>query len=108
MTVHDHLLTGKCNALTGKYLCGLLGVSKRGLQALIMEERRAGFPICASNDFRNPGFYLAETQEEMRRYCKSLLGRMGEIAKTRRHLLDTIPSLPDEGQDDKEQNGGEV
>lgn len=86
---------GAENAQTGKELCKLLNITARELTAAIERERRAGIPICASTG-STPGYYIAATQEEMQRYCNSLLHRAGEIHKTRRACLQTMEHLPDE------------
>ena len=91
--VYEILSTGKENARTGRQLCADLNLTPRELTAEIARERREGQPICASTGSR-PGYFLAETQEEMKRYCRSLWRRAGEIHKTRRACLETIKGLP--------------
>ena len=93
--ISDFLSEGAANAQTGKELCTLLNVTARDLTAAVERERRAGKPICA-NTGPNPGYYLAATQEEMRRYCDSLQHREKEIRKTRNACRKTIEQLPTE------------
>lgn len=95
LEVCDILGEGAENALPGKRICDLLGITQRELADAIQRERRNGRPICASSG-RNPGYYLAANQAEMERYCRSLQKRAGEIHKTRRRLLKTLPDLPGE------------
>lgn len=91
--IFEVLLTGANNAQTGKELCSLLNITARDLTAAIERERRAGIPICASTG-SIPGYYIAETQEEMQRYCESLRRRAGEIHKTRRACIKAMEALP--------------
>lgn len=93
--IHEILSKGELNAKTGKEISALLGVNIRNIVAAVEKERREGWPICASSGDR-PGYFLAENQGEMERYCRSLLKRAGELHKTRRACLDILPSLPAE------------
>lgn len=56
---------------------------------MIEAERRAGSPICAScsTDIDQQGYYLPETEEELKEYCDSLKKRAIEILKTRQAIL---------------------
>ncbi|MFY9121467.1 MAG: hypothetical protein WAO57_14220 [Syntrophomonadaceae bacterium] len=91
--IFEILSEGAENARTGKEICNLLNITARDLTAAIERERRAGKPICASTG-SNPGYFLAANQEEMQRYCKSLLHRAGEIHKTRQACIKTMENLP--------------
>lgn len=95
--ISDILGTGANNALTGKAICSLLNMNPRDLTAAIETERREGKPICASTDPTNPGYFLAATQDEMKRYCDSLNHRAGEIHKTRKACMKAAANLPAEG-----------
>ena len=94
--IADHLLTGKENARTGKDLARALNCDIRDISAGIERERRQGQPIIASCDPEQPGYYLAETAEELTQYCNRLHHRAGEIYKTRSALLETAQNLPAE------------
>ena len=91
--IFEMLSEGAENARTGKEICNLLNITARDLTAAIERERRAGKPICASTG-SNPGYYLAANQDEMQRYCRSLLHRAGEIHKTRNACIATMEKLP--------------
>lgn len=91
--IYEILSQGAENARTGKELCHILGITARDLTIAIERERRQGQPICA-NTGSNPGYFLAANQEEMQRYCNSLMHRAGEIHKTRRACIKTIEKLP--------------
>ena len=92
--ITDYLSIGKANARTAKELAALLACDIRDISAGIERERRQGQPIIASCDPEQPGYYLAETQEELQAYCSRLHHRAGEIHKTRRALLKTAEDLP--------------
>lgn len=94
-SISDYLETGAENARTGKELCKELNITARDLTAAIERERRAGKPICASTDAKNPGYYLAADKGEMQRFCNSLFHRAGEIHKTRKACLASMESLPE-------------
>lgn len=94
--IADHLTKGKANARTGKDLANILGCDVREISARIERERRQGQPIIASCDPERPGYYLAETAEELQQYCNRLHHRAGEIHKTRRALLEAANGLPAE------------
>lgn len=94
LPIMAHLETGAANAKTGRELATALGVTCREVSAAIEAARRQGAPICASCDAATPGYFLAEHQAEMQRYCNSLYHRAGEIFKTRAACLATIDDLP--------------
>lgn len=91
--IFEILTEGAENARTGKEICKLLNITARDLTLAIERERRAGKPICAATG-SNPGYFLAANQEEMQRYCNSLMHRAGEIHKTRRACIKTMAKLP--------------
>jgi len=92
--IADYLATGSDRALSARYLATLLRCSTRDITAGIERERRRGLPICASCNPERPGYYLAETAEELRGYCDQLERRAGEIDKTRIALLKAAAELP--------------
>lgn len=92
--ITDYLFTGKENARTCSELAKLCGCHPREISERIERARRAGQPICASCDPERPGYYLAETAEELQQYCSRLHKRAGEIHKTRRALLKAAEHLP--------------
>lgn len=95
--IYELLTTGAENAKTGKELSRILNVHIRDIGLMVERERRDGQPICATSSGKNPGYYLAATQEEMQSYCKSLFHRAGEIHKTRRACLKAAEKLPHGG-----------
>ena len=92
--ISDHLLTGRENARTARYLARLLHCHQRDITAGIERERRAGQPIIASCDPLQPGYYLAENAEELLLYCRKLNHRAGEIGITSRALSEAAEGLP--------------
>ena len=91
--VTEYLKTGAENAQTGRELARLLHCDPREITRSIERERRAGAPIVSSYNPDNPGYYLAETADELQHYCRRLHQRAGEIYKTRRALLDTAAAM---------------
>lgn len=91
--ITEYLSTGRENARTAKYLAAMLGCDVREISAAIERERRQGQPIIASCDNKQPGYYLAESAEEIKKYCGRLHHRAGEIYKTRSALLETAEKL---------------
>jgi biotin operon repressor len=96
--IFEVLLPGKENAIPGKDLAQILGIPLRELTAQIERERRAGKPICANQNGKAPGYYLADTKATMARYCEQLHRRAAELYKTRQECLKTIDTLPEEAQ----------
>ena len=92
MSVHELLDVGKDNARTGKELATALHCTMRDITAAVERERREGQPICAATG-ENPGYYLAESAEELQAYCDSLHRRAAEMYKTRAALLNVLSQL---------------
>jgi len=93
--ISEILLTGAENAQRSSDICRLLNISARDLSAAVEAERRDGKPICASTG-SNPGYFLAKDKAEMKRYCRSLFHRAGEIHKTRKACMETLENLPEQ------------
>lgn len=92
--VFELLSTGEQNARSARELARALGTDRRSISSLVEQERRAGKPICATCDNKNPGYYVPATREDMERYCSRLKHRAGEIFKTRAACLTTLDGLP--------------
>lgn len=102
VTIADLLLTGAENARTGRELADKLGCNIREVTEWVERDRRRGHPICATSNPEHPGYYIAETQEDLQEYCGRLFKRAGELHKTRRELLKVVDTLPPrETQDDQ-------
>ena len=85
---------GKGHAIPGWELVKLLKLKDlRDLTQLVEQERRDGFPICASTDSAAPGYYLAAGPEELEDYLKSLNRRVKNINRTVVHLEDTLSNM---------------
>ena len=89
--IHE-LLGNEGNPITGKELSRILGIEKRLLEAYIQRERREGYPICACSQ----GYYMAETPEEINRYCGKLKRQAITIFETRQALIRNATALCDE------------
>lgn len=84
MKIVDNLLTGKQNAQTAKQLAALYGIKDiRTITRQIEIERRLGHPILASNDTNSPGYYLPESEADIRRYLRSLDCRLRNAGASR-------------------------
>lgn len=92
--IHELLLEGKENALSGKMLCRLTGLHPRELTQQIFTERQAGEPICARTDGTHPGYYLAEDRGTMLAYIASLRHRIAETEQTLKACQKTLEKLP--------------
>ena len=90
--VQEILHTGARNAQTASALADILHCKTRDISKMVEIERRKGAPICASCGSR-PGYYLAETPEELESYCKALYVRAGRIFRTRRGLLKALEKM---------------
>lgn len=86
--VAEVLNVGEDYATDASTLCAFLGLQKRQLTKAIAAERRAGAFICANTDPARPGYYLAESVDEFRRYLRSLENRERELRLTRESLID--------------------
>ena len=93
LDITDYLRTGAENAKTARELAAQIDCNPRNISEWIEQERRKGQPICANCDAKHPGYYLAESADEIEAYCKHLHGRAGEIYKTRAALLETAKTL---------------
>lgn len=87
--IHELLGKGSQNARTCKELAAALGWTRRQVTLQIEKERHEGFPICA-NCSGNPGYFLAETPEELQDYCRRLQRRERRIGRTRKGLLKPL------------------
>lgn len=89
MSIQNYLGNGKNNARTARQLADMLGRDARAVTAQIEKERREGAPICAACG-ENPGYFIAETAEELQTYCDQLKSRGIEIFKTRQALIKVL------------------
>lgn len=77
------ILSGTDNPLTGQEIMAVLRLSDpRTVTKLIERERRAGVPICASTDSKRPGYYLADSPDELKNYMRSLRHRVKAVSGT--------------------------
>lgn len=62
-------------------LVRITGYDERKVRQMIAAERRAGIPILSDNQ---RGYYLPTSDDETRRFCRSMRHRAIEIFKTAR------------------------
>lgn len=88
--IYEMLQTGQSNAQSATNLARVLGVHKRDVSRMVERERRAGYPICATSNGRDPGYFLPVDREDMRHYINRLRHREAEIAETRAACEKTL------------------
>lgn len=97
--IHEILMCGEENAIPGKVLVERLQLKDpRELTRLIERERRDGFPICATTNHENPGYFLAEGPEAMERYINSLDRRLKNVRLTREACQETLNRMTGQEQ----------
>lgn len=67
--------------LTLRELVRITGYDERKVRQMIAAERRAGVPILSDN---RRGYYLPTSDDETRRFCRSMRHRAIEIFRTAR------------------------
>ena len=77
--ISELLPAGERNAVPLRHLVQLTGMNSRDLRRQIETERRRGLPICANN---RTGSFIAENDEERRRFVQSMRSRAKEIETT--------------------------
>ena len=96
--VYESLPSGKENAIPGRELANLLGISDlRNLTAQIERERRAKLPICAAQGSDGAGYYKAATPEELEEYIRTLGSRAYNLRRTIERLEDTLADWQGQG-----------
>lgn len=88
--IHELLAEGKENARTGRELAKLCKCDIRAITMQIERERRDGHPICATSRGDPSGYYLPETDDELREYCNCIQHRALELLTTRRALITIL------------------
>ena len=101
------LLCGSDNPMTAQEIMAALDVSDpRLITKEIERERRAGLPICASNDSKRPGYFLAATPRELESYTRSLRRRVKAVSGTLAAMEETHDKWT--GQQRRDLNGGDL
>lgn len=94
--IRDFIMQGAENAQTGAELAARLHCSRREISDMVRRARLDGVAIVGDCASENKGYYVADTAEEVERFCASLYRRAGEIHRTRRALLDTAQRMKTE------------
>ncbi len=79
LLVSDFLGTGEESALPMRHLKSILHRDSRTIRRLIELERRQGIPILSNNQ---TGYYMAENENEIKRFTRSMRHRALEILQT--------------------------
>ena len=95
MQIQELLNTGRNNAVSASYLCGITGLDRRTLSAAIARERKHGAAICAATE-EPAGFFIAANADELASYCRSLASREKEIAAVRTACENTLETMKGE------------
>lgn len=100
-------LSGSDSPMTAQEIMRILDLSDpRLVTRLIERERRAGLPICASTDTKRPGYFLADTPEELEDYTRSLRHRVQAVSRTLAAMEETHDKWT--GQQRLDMNGGDL
>lgn len=95
-----HLGKGKAQAIPGQILserCGYENKGDRMTRMMIRELIGTGVPV-ASSTGKSPGFFIAETPEEVRDYINQLIDRIREDAKRLRDFKRASRPILQPGQ----------
>lgn len=92
--IYEKLPIGDAKPITARELADYFHVGIRFIVETIEKERREGYPICATCDYKNPGYYIAANREEMLSYCMRLSHRVNELQKTRLACLRSLANIP--------------
>ena len=79
MRISDFLSAGQQNAISLRRLTAITGERLRIVRRMIEAERKRGVPILSNNV---SGYYLPATEDERKRFVRSMRGRAMEIWKT--------------------------
>ena len=103
------ILSGRDNPLTCQEIMSALSLSDpRAVTKIIERERRAGLPICASNDSARPGYFLADSPAELEHYTRSLRHRVKAVSGTLAALEATHDTWTGQQRLDLDTEGGET
>jgi len=101
------ILCGSDCPMTAQEIMAALDVSDpRLITKEIERERRAGLPICASNDSKRPGYFMATTPRELESYTRSLRRRVKAVSGTLAAMEETHDKWT--GQQRLDLNGGDL
>jgi len=84
--VYAVLKPGKENAIKAAEIARATGYTVKEISRRVKIERRQGVAICSCQE----GYYLAESEKDIKDICGRLYHRAGEIFKTRRALLQHL------------------
>lgn len=82
--ITDFIPTGKENAVTREYLCGVMGMTDRAVREEIEQARRRGVIIVNAQD--GAGYYQTESLEEIKRQYNRNARRAKSILAQQKHL----------------------
>lgn len=90
IVIADLLHTGGENGLTLRELVQVTGQDERTIRRKIQSERKAGRIICSDN---RHGYFLPESERDVRRFIRSMSRRSREIAAVSRAAEDALSRM---------------
>lgn len=90
IVIADLLHTGGENGLTLRELVQVTGQDERTIRRKIQSERKAGRIICSDN---RHGYFLPESELDVRRFIRSMSRRSREIAAVSRAAEDALSRM---------------
>lgn len=90
MRITDYLGYGRENARSARSLSDELGIRRRKVTLAIEAARLRGWPICASSNGENGGFYLASCSAELAEYEAQRRYRAKAVARVTDALQVTL------------------
>lgn len=90
MRITDYLGYGRENARSARSLADELGIRRRKVTLAIEAARLRGWPICASSNGENGGFYLASCSAELAEYEAQRRYRAKAVARVTDALQVTL------------------
>lgn len=76
MRITEFIPNGKADAVSMKDLAAILGISKRGVRALVLAAREHGASICSTSESDKGGYYMPRDREEAVAYLKQQKARI--------------------------------
>lgn len=89
----DYLSTGRQSAHTAAEIAEWMGNRPRDVTRMVERARLKGAPVCATCANDRPGYYLAESADELQAYLHSFRRRRRNMVKTEDALMNTLCNM---------------
>ena len=90
------ILCDSTNKKTAKELSQVTGLTKREVERRIELERKAGAPICASDNPFDPGYYIGDLNE-IENQCRKFVVRIRGLCSTLKSMRITANTMREQG-----------